>query len=299
LQLLRGAGVAGLSGMPEQRILHSEGWAVTLHRPLLNQSRSELEAYAKVHKLKWIEDPSNQNINFRRNAIRKHIIPKLAKIQPEAIANIARSAQILAESQVLLDRLAIQDGAAIQSERTLSLMPLLNLAKRDLPAANNLMRYWLKTNGLTMPSQERLESWWRDLYKVKADASLEWLHDEASIRLWRGILQVATTTLGEWIFKAVPTKSKEFGLPEQFVMEAQKQGLIFMRERKGSEKIQIKPNSPRKSLKNLFQEADVPPWQRQAPLLYIGDELIAVAGVGVSYPHLLTSGKRVIPNWTY
>ena len=297
LQLLRGAGVAGLSGMPQDRVLHAKDQEITLWRPLLNQSKEELEAYAKVHQLKWIEDPSNQNTHFRRNAIRKHIIPRLAKIQPEAIANIARSAELLAESQALLDRLAIQDGAAILNERTLCLMPLLNLAKRDLPAANNLMRYWLKINGLGMPSHERLESWWKDLYKVKADASLEWVHDEASIRLWRGILQVATTTLGEWTFKAIPTKSEELGLPEQFVKEAQKQGLISLRERKGSEKIQIKPNSPRKTLKNLFQEADMPPWERQAPLLYIGDELIAVAGIGVSYPRLLTSGKRVMPLW--
>jgi tRNA(Ile)-lysidine synthase len=63
-------------------------------------------------------------------------------------------------------------------------------------------------------------------------------------------------------------------------------------------KIQIKPNTPRKTLKNLFQEANVPPWQRQAPLLFISDELIAVAGVGLSYPHLKTSGKRVLPEWS-
>jgi tRNA(Ile)-lysidine synthase len=65
----------------------------------------------------------------------------------------------------------------------------------------------------------------------------------------------------------------------------------------GSEKIQIKPNTPRKSLKNLFQEGDIPPWQRQAPLLFIGQELIAVAGVGVSYPQLVHSGPRVLPEW--
>ena len=82
-----------------------------------------------------------------------------------------------------------------------------------------------------------------------------------------------------------------------FVKNAREQGLIAGRPRLGSEKFQIKPNSPRKTLKKLFQEADVPPWERQAPLLYIGDELIAVAGVGVSYPHLLGSGKRVMPKW--
>jgi tRNA(Ile)-lysidine synthase len=297
LQLLRGAGVAGLSGMPEQRILNTKDQAITLWRPLLGQSRTQLESYAKTHKLKWIEDPSNHNTNFRRNAIRKQIIPRLAKIQPEAIANLARSAQLLAESQKLLDRLAILDGKAILQANTLNLKPLLILAKQDLPAANNLIRYWLKLNKLSMPSQERLQSWWQDLLKVKADASLEWTHDEASIRLWRGILQVATTPTGQWIFISIPVTSNKLGLPMAFVKNAREQGLIAGRPRLGSEKFQIKPNSPRKTLKKLFQEADVPPWERQAPLLYIGDELIAVAGVGVSYPHLLGSGKRVMPKW--
>ena len=297
LQLLRGAGVAGLSGMPKERILNSDRKAITLYRPLLKQNRSELEAYAKVHGLKWIEDPSNQDTSFRRNAIRKQIIPRLAKIQPEAIANLARSAELMAESQKLLDRLAKQDGKAILQKTALKLKPLLNLAKQDLPAANNLMRYWLKLNDLAMPSQERLESWWEDLVKVRADAHLEWVHDESSIRLWRGILQVANPQLGQWIFKTVLTSSKELGLPAALIKAAQAEGQIFLRERQGSEKIQIKLNSPRKTLKNLFQEADVPPWQRQAPLLYIGDELIAVAGVGVSYPHLVSSGKRILTQW--
>jgi tRNA(Ile)-lysidine synthase len=70
-----------------------------------------------------------------------------------------------------------------------------------------------------------------------------------------------------------------------------------MRLREGAEKIQIKTNSPRKSLKNLYQEQNIPPWQRQAPLLFIKQELIAVAGVGVSYPHLVKTGPRVLPEW--
>jgi tRNA(Ile)-lysidine synthase len=298
LQLLRGAGVAGLSGMPQDRILYANNQEIILWRPLLNQSRQELEVYAKKNKLKWFEDPSNQDTRYRRNAIRKDIIPKLEKIQPGAIANLARSADLLAQSQVLLDRLAKHDGKNILRGKTLIFVPLLMLAKVDKPAANNLIRYWLRLNELAMPSQERLESWWHDLQKVKADSSLEWQHDEASIRLWRGILQVASSNVGHWVFKDVPVRSKSLGLPTTWVKEAQERGLIEERQRMGSEKIQVKPSSPRKSLKNLFQESDVPPWERQAPLLYINDELIAVAGVGVSYPHFVSAGKRVLPLWS-
>jgi len=298
LQLLRGAGAAGLSGMPHDRILHTQNQEITLWRPLLNQSRQDLEVYAKKNKLKWVEDPSNQNTRYRRNAIRKNIIPKLEKIQPGAIANLARSADLLAQSQALLDRLAKHDGKNILRGKTLILAPLLMLTKADKPAANNLIRYWLRLNELAMPSQERLESWWQDLQKVKVDSNLEWQHDEASIRLWRGVLQVATSNLGHWIFKDIPVRSKLLGLPAAWVKEAQEQGLIEERQRMGSEKIQVNPRSPRKSLKNLFQESDMPPWERQAPLLYINDELVAVAGVGVSYPHFVSAGKRVLPLWS-
>jgi len=297
LQLLRGAGVAGAAAMPSSRQLDSKQGKITLWRPLLDQSKKELEVYAKEHKLKWIEDLSNQDSKYRRNAIRKTIIPALEKIQPEAIANLARSAGLLAEAQTLLDRLAMQDGKTILLKNGIELKQLIELAKKDLPAANNLLRYWLKTNGLTMPSQERLAAWWRDLNTVKAGAQLEWAHDEKSIRLWRGVLQIEGLKLGEWIFKTIPSSSKTAGFPSLWVKEAQQKGLLTHKNRSGSEKIQIKANAPRKTLKNLFQEGDVPPWQRNAPLLYINEELIAVAGVGLSYPHLVHSGPRVRPEW--
>lgn len=296
LQLLRGSGVAGLSGMPASRGIAGNP-DITLWRPLLNQSRRELEAYAKEHKLKWIEDPSNQNTKYRRNAVRKRIIPALEKIQPEALSNMARSAQLLGEAQTLLNRLAQQDGKSILNKNQLNVAPLLALAKEDIPAANNVLRYWLQTQQLAMPSQERLQAWWRDLAKVKAHANLEWLHDERKIFLWRGMLQVANMEVGRWVLKTLPANSAKLGLPADWVKSAQASNQISLRERQGSEKIQIKPKTPRKTLKNLYQEADMPPWERQAPLLYIKDELVAVAGIGLSYPHLTSTGRRVLPEW--
>jgi tRNA(Ile)-lysidine synthase len=297
LQLLRGAGVAGMSGMPVTRALHKTEGKITLHRPLLNQSRKELEAYAKARKLKWIEDSSNQDSKYRRNAIRKSILPTLEKIQPETVANLARSAALLGEAQTLLDRLAEQDGKTILKKAELKHQSLMALAKKDLPAANNVLRYWLKSNDLAMPSQERLAAWWRDLNSVKAGAQLEWTHDQKSIRLWRGILQIEELKTGKWVFKTIPTSSKTPGFPSQWVKEAQKNGLITQKDRSGSERIQIKANTPRKTLKNLFQEGNVPPWQRNAPLLYINGDLVAVAGIGVSYPHLVHAGPRMQAEW--
>ena len=308
LQLMRGAGVAGLSGMPESRMLATskeQASSITLWRPLLCLSRNELEAYAREHQLKWIEDPSNRSSKYRRNAVRKSILPKLESIQPGATANLARSADLLAQAQQLLDRLAQQDGKKILKlkNNTLSVQLLLDLNASDSAAANNVLRYWLKVAGLTMPSHERLEAWWLDLQHARSDAKLEWLHDECSIRLWRGQLQITATAKpeesgqGDWTFLPIPAKSAQGGLPAAWISKAKKAGAIEFRERSGAERLQVTASGPRKTLKNLYQENAVPPWERQAPLLYIDGELVAVAGVGVSYPHLVFTGKRMVPEW--
>jgi tRNA(Ile)-lysidine synthase len=305
LQLMRGAGVAGLSSMPESRILATsteQASSITLWRPLLRLSRDELEAYAREHKLKWIEDPSNRSSKYRRNAIRKSVLPKLESIQPGAAANLARSAELLAQAQQLLDRLAQQDGKKIHNlkSNTLSVKPLLALNTADPAAANNVLRYWLKVAGLTMPSHERLQAWWLDLQHARSDAKLEWLHDECSIRLWRGQLQIGAAAKpeeGEWTFVSVPAGSAQGGLPSAWIAKSKKAGAVDFRERSGAERLQVTASGPRKTLKNLYQENAVPPWQRQAPLLYIDGELIAVAGAGVSYPHLVFTGKRMLPEW--
>lgn len=308
LQLMRGAGVAGLSGMPENRMLASskeQVSSITLWRPLLHLRRDELEAYAREHQLKWIEDPSNRSSKYRRNAVRKSILPKLESIQPGATANLARSADVLAQAQQLLDRLAQQDGKKILKLKntTLSVQPLLDLNVSDSAAANNVLRYWLKVAGLTMPSHERLQAWWLDLQRARSDAKLEWLHDEHSIRLWRGQLQISASVnreesrQGEWIFVSVSGRAVQGGLPAAWLTQAKKTGAIEFRERSGAERFQVSASGPRKTLKNLYQENAVPPWERQAPLLYIDGELVAVAGVGVSYPHLVFTGKRMMPEW--
>jgi len=305
LQLMRGAGVAGLSSMPESRILATspeQASSITLWRPLLRLSRDELEAYAREHRLKWIEDPSNQSSKYRRNAIRKSILPKLESIQPGATANLARSAELLAQAQQLLDRLAQQDGKKIHNAKTntLSVQPLLALNASDPAAANNVLRYWLKDTGLTMPSHERLKAWWLDLHQARSDAKLEWLHDECNIRLWRGQLQISAAAKpeeGEWIFVPIPARSTQGGLPAAWISKSKKGGAVEFRERSGAERLQVTANGPRKTLKNLYQENAVPPWQRQASLLYVDGELIAVAGAGVSYPHLVFTGKRMVPEW--
>jgi tRNA(Ile)-lysidine synthase len=313
LQLLRGSGVAGLSAMPAQReAISPQGLRIRVWRPLLEESRDSLLAYAKKQRLKWVEDPSNLDMKYRRNAIRNDIVPKLVAIQPGALANIARSARVLSEAQYLLNQLAEIHLKAIEKHEGLFISPLLQLKTKDTAAANNVLRYWLKKNNLAMPTQERLQAWWADLEKIKtqskANSQLVWHHDRNHIRLWRNRLRLvkpssqsvdldSNTVRGQWHFRPVPLASKQLGIPLVLYRQAVANRTLEFRMRSGGERFKIKPKGPSRSLKNLYQECAVPPWQRHIPLLYLDGQLLAVEGVGVSCDFLVNQGQRVWPHW--
>ena len=298
IQLMRGAGLPGLSAMPQvksKELIH-------LWRPFLNMRRKDLEIYAKEHQLTWIEDPSNQDESYRRNAIRKTILPTLEKFQEGAIENLSRSAKHLGEAQELLNQLADIDLGLIEAKEGLSKTNLIRLYKTSQARATNALRRWLSKNGLAYPSEERLTAWWSELQQTRPDSKLQWDHDQQVIRLWRGHLIITqdssnTEVMGEWVFKKIPANSKKPGIAKDQFEKAKQKGLINTMAREGGEKFKVDAKRPRRSLKNLYQEADIPPWQRDVPLLYIGEELVAVAGIGISADWLTTEGPRISPEW--
>ncbi len=303
IQLMRGAGVAGLSAMPLVKAHHITQNIIHLWRPFLNLRRRELEAYAKEHQLTWIEDPSNQDESYRRNAIRQSILPALEKHQPGATENLARSAKHLASAHELLNQLADIDLGLIETKEGLSKTNLVRLYKTNQARASNALRRWLHKNQLAYPSEERLTAWWQELLQSRVDSKLQWEHDQKLIRLWRGQLTLTQDlnaqeqTEGEWVFKKVPANSQKPGIAKERFETAKQKGLINTMAREGGEKFKVDAKRPRKSLKNLYQEANIPPWQRNAPLLYIGEELVAVAGIGISADWQTTEGPRISPEW--
>lgn len=298
IQLMRGAGLPGLSAMPQvksKELIH-------LWRPFLNMRRKDLEIYAKEHQLTWIEDPSNQDESYRRNAIRKSILPALEKFQAGAIENLSRSAKHLGEAQELLNQLADIDLGLIEAKEGLSKTNLIRLYKTSQARASNALRRWLSKNGLAYPSEERLTAWWSELQQTRPDSQLQWEHDQQTIRLWRGHLSITqdssdSEVMGEWVFKNIPANSKKPGIAKDRFEKAKKKGLINTMAREGGEKFKVDSKRPRRSLKNLYQEAAIPPWQRDVPLLYIGEELVAVAGIGISADWQTTEGPRISPEW--
>lgn len=101
MRLARGAGPAGLAGIPESR-----GPFV---RPLLGLERAALRAWLRHHKLDWREDPSNRDLRFDRNRVRRRLLPLLEEhLNPRAARHLAHAAQLLRDDAAYLDRLADQ-----------------------------------------------------------------------------------------------------------------------------------------------------------------------------------------------
>jgi tRNA(Ile)-lysidine synthase len=109
--------------------------------------------------------------------------------------------------------------------------------------------------------------------------------------------KVKEKAMGEWTFKKLPANSKKPGIAKDRFEKAKQKGLINTMAREGGEKFKVDLKRPRRSLKNLYQEAAIPPWQRDAPLLYIGEELVAVAGIGISADWQTTEGPRFSLEW--
>lgn len=95
MNLVRGAGINGLTGMKAESHVDFNGTDITILRPLLDVSRTEIEAYLRQRKQTWVTDSTNLSDDATRNKFRLDIIPTLEKINPSAIENISMAASRL------------------------------------------------------------------------------------------------------------------------------------------------------------------------------------------------------------
>jgi tRNA(Ile)-lysidine synthase len=282
-RLLRGAGVRGLSAMPAQRSV-GQG---TLVRPLLDISRAELEAYAQAHQLNWIEDPSNQDRQFSRNYLRHQVMPLLTGRWPQAQASMARSAAHLREAQGLLDELAQMDLAQAATAHDFQWLGLPSLKLTPLTALSvarqrNAISHWLEP--LTRLPDTDHWSGWRDLCEAAHDASPIWrladgeLHRSAGRVWWLSDAWLRAPVIGcEW---QTPSSALRLADNGRVMFSGQAPaGPLRIGFRQGGEVMQLADRGHR-DLKRLFNERAVPGFVRgRLPLLFRGDELLAVANL--------------------
>lgn len=272
--LLRGAGLAGASGMPARGRLGRK----LLLRPLLEVPRRAIRAYAVEHRLPWIEDESNADEAFTRNFIRRRVGPLLAAKFPRWRESLARAARHFA-------------GAELD--------------------ARGLLRAYLKGRGLRAPSEAKLVEMLKQLGAGSVRAEIP--HDGVVVRryrekvfvvkekdrtsafkpqAWNGEPRLALPALGgELRFRSVRGRGIARGLIKGKPLQ--------VRLRSGGERLKPDARRPSRTLKNLFQEVGVPPWERKRlPLLFCGDDLVWAPGLGVDSKYLsVGGGAGIVPEW--
>jgi tRNA(Ile)-lysidine synthase len=149
LQLFRTASTAGLSAMPVQRQLGKNSHL----RPLLSFSRQEIEKFAEENALNWIEDPTNQDVSYDRNFIRKEIVPLLKSRWPEITGQLSRVASLQSNNLQVLEDMAAIDLANLINVPTyqsiasfysvVSVLSLSRLKKLSVARRLNVLRYWI------------------------------------------------------------------------------------------------------------------------------------------------------------
>jgi tRNA(Ile)-lysidine synthase len=114
LNLFRGAGLAGLSGMREAASRQVDGINLHIVRPMLGTWRGEIDGYVRKHRLTYREDRSNQSVDPFRNRMRHRVIPYLEKLFGRRLRqNIWRTAMIAAEEDDFWTTLLPEGGAEL------------------------------------------------------------------------------------------------------------------------------------------------------------------------------------------
>lgn len=308
LQLLRGAGAKGLSAMGEMREglgVRGEGGVETLRylRPLLDVPRKVILDYAALRGLHWIEDESNTDIVFDRNYLRHRVMPLLERRFPGYRVTFSRASRNLAESAQLSDDLASMDRAIAVVNGNLRVDALRSLSGAR---ARNLLRYWLAEFGIPMPSAGRLENLLQQLCSARDDAQVRISLGDVVIRRYRGEVHVEKKTPAPLpepaLIWALQDRLDLPGLGGRLVFERTVgQGLslarltaapVTVRLRQGGERLRPDCRRPTRSLKNLLQEMGMPPWQRQRlPLLFSGEKLVFVPGIGAACEYQAGEGE--------
>lgn len=287
LQALRGAGVAGLAAMPRSQRREGIEWA----RPWLEQPREAIEAYLTRHAIAHVEDDSNLDPRFARNRLRLQVMPVLSRAFEGAERQLARAAGQAQQALELEREIAAEDLARIAVDAGLDVQAWQQLS----PArASNALRAWLgDAMGRVAPASLVL----RLLAELPGARAGRWPCVAGELHLYRGILSLARPAAPVAVV-AEDEQPLDLSAPGRYSLPAwcgalevtavaqggiAADGLrqVRLRARRGGEQFQHGLHGVPRSLKKAFQSAGVAAWERGGPLLFAGEDLLFVPGLGI------------------
>ncbi|MGL5206866.1 MAG: tRNA lysidine(34) synthetase TilS [Acidaminococcaceae bacterium] len=295
MNLLRGAGTRGLRGMQTRNGL--------VVRPFLDAARKDMEDYCMQQGIVWCTDSSNECTDYRRNSIRKELLPMLEKYNPQIRKLLATTAYLAAQDQEYLEELAnnylrensvIKNGAYILCVKGfLEMAPALStrvlmlafqnyadnsdgqLERKHVEALRQLIKKGKSGKGLSLPGVRAEYAYgYLTISRLKTEVAEEKfaavLNVPGQLQLPNdgGILTV-TVVIGN---KPIPAINQAV-YPSNLVT-----GIIEVRNRKNGDKFR-KKNGYVKKLKEYLIDAKIPKAERERLLLICsGSEVLWVLG---------------------
>lgn len=309
LNLMRGSGVDGLSAMPECRPL-GQGF---LQRPMLQYQKSVLRDYLHENTIEWTEDPSNQYLNHDRNFVRHQIIPLLEKRWPEVSKRLLLTRKAMSDARHLLERLA--DKYLLQNLIQPFLLNLPTPLLEDSELFKLVIRRWIKQADKASIPAYRLETLYEQVQHATSRHNVKINWSGSTLRLYRqqlwlsGDMAIQPCPATNW-----PCENNQIDLGNDvgqlmfsFEIDSEPRpgellrpaGDFFVGNRKSLKASAIGQGIHHKSLKNLFQSANIPVWLRNSiPLCEWDGEVVAMGDWCFSDSFALWMTERNIKlNW--
>jgi tRNA(Ile)-lysidine synthase len=333
-RLLRGSGLRGAGAM---RAAERPVQGLPRLRPLLGSRRREIEAWARGQGLAWVEDESNADPRYTRNRLRRDLLPAWEADFPGAVPALARAAGHFQEASDLLDELAAQDAAGCGGgDWSLHAFAALSEARQG-----NLLRWAVRRRGSPPPEAARLAEALRQLREAGPAAALRLPLGEWALGVFRGRVWLepreaaapqsvavgfaAEGRIGVAADLAAPRgmnsplesgRSVPWGAGRVVFEVAEGEGLDLARLA-GADALLTVPwpglrlrqgaDRPRRSFKNLCQEAGLPAWWRAGlPVLRVAGEGVGegvgevawIGGIGVAAEFACRPGELgVVARW--
>ena len=294
--IARGSGLSGLCGIPLTR-LSASGCIV---RPMLEMTREQILAYCKEHRLAFVTDSTNVDVDYTRNRIRAEILPVLTEIHPAAIENAVRLAENLRADARCLDDMANRFLKEARRETSLecqkiasepsaiahrALMMLYReiseegaLEYTHLSALRHLAERNIPHSSLSLPHgiEATIENGWLSFRKKQNAVSYE----PYEIILYEGENEISQTNC-KIVIDSSQTAKNIYKKSIQIIIDsATIKGTLFARNRREGDKILL--GGHHKSLKKLFTEKKIAPELRaRLPLLCDENGILAVPSIGI------------------
>jgi len=294
LAMARGSGLDGLTGIAES----DDREGVVLLRPLLTVTQSQLAREARRLGLRWVDDPSNLDLNFARNAVRHRLMPVLREVLPDLTGQLPATIELLRQARATLQSIAEDDlhGVSSASSTGLQVLDRAALSRLALPRRDAILRAWVRSLGCLPPPLARLKAI-RDQLVDGTGAYGEVRHDgwqlmryrhaifgvRCSERICQGDAPVAVKWRGEPRVSVGADSAFEFRVAAEGLSAAWLRSVpMHIAPASSGARLRLSPSGASRSMKNLWQEAGIPAWLRpRFPALWSADRLLVAAPFGL------------------